>query len=156
MTKQQLLISNDSNPLMDHNLQLSTPTQQILFSSLPQASFPPLLQNCNPFVLKFVTGNIRICQSCRSSLRQMNGTIYCQPYNLCVSRLERMPYWHNGSKSWCTPVKESNAHYCANLSSLQASNPSFVGRSLLIPSEIAQKLSPIHMNCLTSKFLLVF
>ena len=33
--------------------------------------FPPPAQ-VHPFVFKLVTGNIRICQSCRSSLREVD------------------------------------------------------------------------------------
>ena len=42
--------------------------------------------NPNPFYLKFITGNIRICQGCRQSLRTSSGLIPDPPYNLVVAR----------------------------------------------------------------------
>ena len=121
---------------------------------IPAMQFPSLPQNCNPFVLKFVAGNIRVCQSCRSSLRQVDGSVPFPPYDLCVSRLERRPYWHEASRSWCSPTRESNSHYCAKVSCLQANNPGFIGPSLVIPPEIAHQLSEIHRNYLTAEFSL--
>ena len=54
---------------------------------------PPInnlqMPNYNQFVLKFVTGNKRICQSCRSSLRKDDGSTYQAPFDLCISRLEK-------------------------------------------------------------------
>ena len=107
---------------------------QMSFHLLPQMSFHSLPHNRNPFILKFVIGNIRICQSCRSSLREVNGTVHFPPYDLCVLRLERRPYWHEASKSWCSPAKESNAHYCAKLSCLQASKQSKFCWEILVDS----------------------
>ena len=48
--------------------------------------------NPNPFYLKFITGNIRICQGCRQSLRTSTGSIPEPPYNLVVARSEKRPY----------------------------------------------------------------
>lgn len=124
-----------------------TPRQPI------QATQFPLLQPAsNPFILKFVGGNIRVCQSCRSSLRQADGSVLFPPNDLCVSRLERRPYWHEASRSWCSPTRESNSHYCVKLSCLQASSPGFVGASLVIPTEIAHQLDDIHRKYLAAEF----
>ena len=48
--------------------------------------------NPNPFYPKFITGNIRICQGCRQSLRTSSGAIPDPPYNLVVARSEKRPY----------------------------------------------------------------
>ena len=98
------------------------------------------LPNYNPFILKFITGNIRICQSCRSSLRKADGSTYQAPFDLCISRLEKRPFWHDPSKTWCSPSRESNAHYCVTVSCAQASCAFFVPSTLMVPPEIGGKL----------------
>ena len=54
---------------------------------------PPLIsvtkQNVNPFYLKKLTGNIRICQGCRGSLRAADGSIPNPPFDIIIARLER-------------------------------------------------------------------
>ena len=52
-------------------------------NTLPQVPFSPLLSNRNPFALKFVTGNIRICQSRCCSLRQVM-VLYIAHHMICV------------------------------------------------------------------------
>lgn len=126
-----------------------TPQYQI-----PAIQFPTWMQNYNPFVLKFIAGNIRICQSCRSSLCLTDGSVPFPPYDLCVSRLDKRPYWHESSRSWFSPTRESNLYYCAKLSCLQVSNPGFIGSSLVIPPDIVHQLSKIHRNYLTTEFSL--
>jgi len=113
--------------------------------------FPPPPQ-VHPFVLKFVTGNIRICQSCRSSLREVDGTVYSAPYDLCVSRLERRPFWHEASQSWCTPSRESNAHYCARMSCIRSCSPMFIPSMLSVPSDLVVKLNDTHKAYLLHEF----
>ena len=51
------------------------------YQSPTHFSTPPT--NPNPFYLKFVTGNIRICQGCRGSLRCADSTI---PEPICMLR----------------------------------------------------------------------
>ena len=93
--------------------------------------FSPSSQS-HPFALKFVGGNIRMCQSCRLSLREVDGTIYNAPYDLCVSRLEKRPFWHAASQSWCSPSRESNAHYCVKVSCIRSCCPTFISAMLSI------------------------
>ena len=63
------------------------------------------LPNYNPFILKFITGNIK---SCRLSLRKADGSTYQAPFDLCISRLEKRPFWHDPSKTWlCINVLHS-------------------------------------------------
>ena len=56
--------------------------------------------NPNPFYLKFITGNIRICQGCRQSLRTSSGVIPDPPYNLVVARSEKRPYRDSSGDSY--------------------------------------------------------
>ena len=110
------------------------------------------IPNHNPFILKFITGNIRICQSCRSSLRKDVGSTYQAPFDLCISRLEKRQFWHDPSKTWCSPSSESNAHYCVTVRCVQASCAFFVPSTLIVPSEISGKLSDAHKTYLNAEF----
>ena len=55
---------------------------------------PPLInvpqQNVNPF-LKQLSGNIRVCQGCRGSLRLADGSIPGPSYDV-VAHLENRPF----------------------------------------------------------------
>ncbi len=58
----------------------------------PPVGLPPLIsivqQNVNPFYLKKLTGNIRICQGCRGSLRLADKRIPDPPNDVVVARLK--------------------------------------------------------------------
>jgi hypothetical protein len=51
--------------------------------------------------------------------------------------------------------KESASHYHARLSCIQAVEPSFVGKSLLLPSDIHCLLSSIHKEHIHREFDLI-
>ena len=59
------------------------------FSSGP----PPLirLQQVigNFFFIKVLSGNIRVCQGCRGSLRLANGSVLPPPFDLVITRMEK-------------------------------------------------------------------
>ncbi len=97
----------------------------------------------NPFFLKFTSGNIRVCQGCRQSLRDDNGIIPPEPYNLCVGRFEKREWRDKSGKLNC-PQRESCAHYHPRLECIAAVEPSFVGQSLVIPDDVLQGLSDVH------------
>ena len=117
---------------------------------------PPLPPQSHPFVLKFVAGNIRICQSCRSSLREVDGSIHSAPYDLCISRLEKRPFWNEASRSWCTPSRETNAHYCIKVNCICFVCPMFIPSTLTIPPDIFMKLSDVHKTYLAHEFEMIF
>ncbi len=52
---------------------------------------PSPTSNSNSFTLRRVSGNIRVCQSCRCSSRNADGSIPGPPRDLCVARLDRVP-----------------------------------------------------------------
>ena len=68
--------------------------------------------NCNPFYvqLKFITGNIRMCQGCQHTLRLVYGTVPPPPNDLTIARAEIRPYC-DSSGNLITPLKESAVHY---------------------------------------------
>ena len=122
-------------------------------SPLTQFQFPTyssqsmIGQNTNPFYLKKLSGNIRICQGCRGSLRLASGVIPNPPHDIVVARLEKRQY-HDPSGVLKTPAKPSAAHYHPRLSCIKAANPTFVPVSLHIPSDIRLALSFEHIQLL--------
>ena len=118
-------------------------------TSLP----PPLIsinkQNVNPFYLKKLAGNIRVCQGCRGSLRTEDGNIPSPPHDIVVALLERRQF-RDSSGCLKTPSRPSAAHYHVRLSCLRASDPSFVPTSLIIPSDVT--LTSQHRELLLLEF----
>ena len=116
---------------------------------------PPLInvakQNVNPFFLKKLTGNIRICQGCRGSLRLVDGTIPNPPHDIVVARLETRPF-RDQSGNLKTPSRASAAHYHARLACVRAGDPSFIPSSLVISADIAMVLSTQHRELLLFEF----
>ena len=110
--------------------------------------------NSNPFYTKFITGQIRKCQGCKSSLRLTTGEIPAAPHNLAVARME-IHQWRNKRGELQKSSKESASHYHVRLSCIQAVEPSFVGKSLLVPSDINCLLSAIHKEHLQREFDLI-
>ena len=52
----------------------------------------PSQPNLNPFYVKFIYGNIRMCQGCRSPLRLTDGSIPAPPFDLVMARVERRTF----------------------------------------------------------------
>ena len=113
------------------------------YQSPTHFSTPPT--NPNPFHLKFVTGNIRICQGCRGSLRCADSTIPEPPHNICIARAEKRPY-RDSSGSLITPTTYKPSHYHVALTCIQAVEPGFVPHSLKVPTDVQNQLSPDHNN----------
>ena len=116
---------------------------------------PPLIsvveQNVNPFYLKKLTGNIRVCQGCRGSLRLADGSIPNPPNDLVVARLERRQF-RDSSGTLKTPSRASAAHYHARLACVRAGDPSFIASSLLIPADVGTVLTAQHQELLLLEF----
>ena len=116
---------------------------------------PPLIsvveQNVNPFYLKKLTGNIRVCQGCRGSLRSADGRIPNTPNDLVVARLERRQF-RDSSGALKTPSRASAAYYHARLACVRASDPSFIASSLLIPADVGMVLTAQHQELLLLEF----
>ena len=119
---------------------IQTPTQ------LAQAE-----QNSNPFYLKKLSGNIRICQGCRGSLRLANGTFPSPPHDLIVARLEKRQY-RDPYGVLKTPVKASAAHYHTRLTCILSGDPTFQPNSLHLPHDICNELSIKHKQLLWVEF----
>lgn len=113
---------------------------------------PQRQEESNPCILKFVSGNIRICQSCRGSLRSEAGTPLSPPLDLCVARLGKRQYWNSTANERCVPSKETNSHYCARVACVQFAYPTFVSSSLVVPDNVLVKLNSVHKNYLVTEF----
>lgn len=79
----------------------------------------------NPFFVRKISGNIRICQGCRSSLRTSDGSIPPPPMDITIARLEQHSYYDKAAGSFCTPKKESNSHYHPRMSCITLAEPYF-------------------------------
>ena len=104
-----------------------------MFGSSAGASCTTGPPNPNPFYLKFITGNIHICQGCRQSLRTSSGSILDPPYNLVVARSEKRPY-RDSSGELVIPSSYSNAYYHVAVSCISHAEPMFHPSMLKIAS----------------------
>ena len=87
------------------------PPSPVTWTSHNQTTIAPRPPpNCNPFYLKFKTGNIRMCQGCRHTLQLVDGTVPPPPNDLTIARAEIRPY-RDSSGNLITPHKESAVHY---------------------------------------------
>ena len=79
---------------------------------------PPLIHtpqaNVNPFYLKPLSGNIRVCRGCRGSLRLPNGSVPAPPFDIVVARMKKRSF-HDSDGTLRTPMCPSAAHYHAHL-----------------------------------------
>ena len=50
----------------------------------PPTVLPANPPNVNQFYLKFIKGNIRVCQGCRGSLKTSDGAVPSPPFDLAV------------------------------------------------------------------------
>ena len=142
--------SVDSQPLLLQGQQvyiqspiLPTSTPPVSAGSSTTISAP----NINPFYIKFIEGNIRVCQGCRGNLRHSSGSIPAPPYDLCVARAERRSY-RDANGVLRTPRKEQAAHYHINLCCIQAVCPNFAPSTLSIPPDLVPKLGTVHKEYL--------
>ena len=71
---------------------------------------PPQAPNVNPFYLKFIKGNIRVCQGCRGSLKTSDGAVPSPPFDLTVARAEQRPF-RDSSGDLITPKRPTVYHY---------------------------------------------
>ncbi|XP_065893382.1 uncharacterized protein [Dysidea avara] len=102
-------------------------------SSVNQSASQP----ANPFILKFKTNQIRVCQSCRQN--------FSNDLQLVVAQAERHLV-QNMATGTNFLGRESNSHYHLQLSCLRLACPSFSGPQLIIPGEVKAKLTDGHIR----------
>ena len=142
-----------SYPPMSQSQNSGTQSQNIWFPSSPCRP-PQFRDQLNPHTLKFVCGNIRVCQSCRDSFRLADGSPRSPPLDLCVAHLGKRQYWNSTSNTWCVPSRETNSHYCARVVCIQFTFPTFIPSSLVVPEEVRAKLTDVHKDYLSREFSL--
>ena len=114
---------------------------------------PPLsLPTSNPFFLKFIQGNIRVCQGCRGSLRNLDGSLPQPPFDLAVARFERRPY-RDKTGELRTPAREQAAHYHLKPTCIHVVADDIV---LNAPSDIMPLLTDVHKEYLRLMFNVSF
>ena len=95
-----------------------------------------------PFILKFKTGQIRICQSCRQG--------FSEDTQLVIARSER-----HLDENVSTGVKfmgrPSNSHYHIHLACIQLVYPQFMGHMLIIPEEVKERLTTAQKKTLVQQ-----
>ena len=133
-----------------HSHRILEPNLNIWFPSSPCRP-PQFRDQLNPHTLKFVCGNIRVCQSCRDSFRLADGSPRSPPLDLCVAHLGKRQYWNSTSNTWCVPSRETNSHYCARVVCIQFTFPTFI---LVVPEEVRAKLTDVHKDYLSREFSL--
>ena len=160
-TVHSTMVAHNSQVMQAVNTDLSYGGQQL--QVIPGPSIPaPLgtdtalhsaapLPNTNPFYVRFIEGNIRMCQGCKSFLRNAHGVVPTAPFNLCAARAERRSF-RNVAGVLVTPRKEQPAHYHLNLACIRAVAPQFVPSSLVIPSDVRPKLTQTHQEYLRLVF----
>ena len=130
------------------------PNQTLIFQSHDQLSsgITSTLQvspqpNTNPFYVRFIAGNMRVCQGCRGNLKRQDGSIPASPFDVCAARAERRSF-RDSNGILITPQKEQPAHYHLNLSCIGAVAPTFVPSSLFVPPDVKPKLNVVHKEYL--------
>ena len=88
-----------------------------------------------PFVLKFKTPLIKICQSCRKDYDGQNDTL-----GLVLAREERrlVSNLATGKQFF---GRESNSHYHLRMQCIKAVESSFEAKEMVIPEEVEQRLN---------------
>ena len=98
----------------------------------------------NPFILKFKTKQIKICQACQKNYDGLNETL-----GLVVAHTER---WIVSNLATGTQFlgRDSNSHYHAHMTCLKMVKSSFIEKDLIIPSTVQEHLTPIQKVYLTT------
>ena len=141
-------VSSSNMAAVVGQINVSSGLAQVGHVSSPMATTSP---NTNPFYVKFLQGNIRICQGCRSTVRLSDGNIPAPPFNLVVARAERRSF-RDKFGTLVTPQKEQACHYHLRLCCIKAAEPTFVPLSLRVPQDIVPSLNMVHREYLRLVF----
>ena len=149
--RQSPLLMSQSSPFVStgqiSNLNYQCSPLQILPSQLPSqlTSPPPTVTSNQPFQLKFLTPQIKVCAGCRDGYARVTDGKSClpPPHDLCLVHKEQHLYYNvvNGRQQFSSL---SNVHYHANPNCPRARFPNFNPLHVQIPEEIKEKLLPTH------------
>ena len=124
---------------------ISVPQTPPTQSTLPTS---PPAPNVNPFYLKFIKGNIRVCQGCQSSLKTSDGAVPSPPFDLTIAHAEQRPFRDSSG----TPKRPTVYHYHFKVECIRAIEPLFVPSSVRIPEDIRTNLCTAHVQHLMNTF----
>lgn len=124
-------ISNPNHSFINSPATLGRPTSQ--FSNMLSSGL--VSEQTNPFVLKFKTNQMKVCQSCRKNYEDANDTM-----GLVVARAERRMV-SNLATGTQFLGRESNSHYHALMACLRQAKSSFTGTDLVIPVDVKENLT---------------
>ena len=114
----------------------------------PSVSIPTVvIPNTNPFYVKAIEGNIRVCQGCRGSLKCLDGSVPAPPFDMCSARAKRRSF-RDANGILRTPSKEQACHYHLNLTCIRAVAADFIPSSLCVPPDILPRLTAVHKEYL--------
>ena len=102
-------------------------------------------ESSHPFFIRFITGNIRIVQGCKNSVRLSDGSIPSPP--LDIIDIVVLDIFDKKSGEWCYSYKDSHCHY-HRLSCIVKVELLFIPSSLQIPQELQQNLLTVTENFL--------
>ena len=151
---------NFASPQMANNFSFNSPSPFAWNTSFGMSQPPSGMQQQtfthekNPFFVRFLVGNIRVCQGCRGSLKLPDGSIPSPPNDIVVARLERRPYFDKSSGTWCQPQKETNSHYHMKLSCVVKVEPLFMPSTLQVSTDL--NLLPVHKELISTEFGVTF
>ena len=97
--------------------------------------------------MRFIQGNIRMCQGCRNSLCLNDGSIPEPPFDLAIAHFERRSY-RDKDGQLKTPLCEQAVHYHLKRMCVQAVAPHFDPGHLIIPTDVLSLLTPMHKDYL--------
>lgn len=109
----------------------------------PYSATPPMAEECSPFKLCFISGNIAKCAGCNNKYVKPSMA----PYDLCVQHREWRSYTPPGGEK---QSKFAPAYYHVNLLCIRRNWPAFNQCELTISTEVAQKLTKVHKDYLVS------
>ena len=131
---------------------LSVPPINDAINYLPQELTNPPQPQSNPFFVKFLLKQIKICQGCHSGYQHgLNGNPLQPPYDIIIGHFERQRYSDQETGlTWLS--RETCVHYHAFLQCILAKFPDFQPTKLSIPKEVFMKLNATHRLFLNNTF----
>ena len=114
--------------------------------TLPWMGYPLQQNPVLSFTLCFITGNITTCIGCKNKYPKQPQ----EPYDLCIKHQEWRQFMSPSTAT--SQSKFGNAYYHCQMQCVWMRHPNFVGSNLQVPSEMIEKLSPVHKHHVFTEF----
>ena len=125
----------------------TSPNHTLIFQSSVTLTYHHNETNTNFFYVKFIVGNMRVCQGCKGKLKYSNECVLASSLDLCAVRAQWCTFW-DSNYILIRSQKEQSIHYYFNLSCVCAVAPTFVSYSLVVPVYVGPKLNLVHKEYL--------